>query len=341
MKTGVVLNLIAEGYLRRRDFIKVIGVSVAWPLTARAQQTNRMPVVGFLNAAIADHYKKFTNEFRRGLREMGFVEGQNILVEYRWAEGQYERLPDLAADLINRRVAVIAATSTPAALAAKKATTTIPIVFTTGSDPVQLGLVTNIARPGGNVTGATQISLELGPKRLELLHQLLPKATVLALAVNPNNPPVAEVQIRDAQEAAHALGLQLEVLRASTEEEFDKVVANLPERAGGLVIAGGDAFFLSEVAKLAEITVRHRVPAIFHGREFATAGGLLSYGGSVAASYHLAGIYTGRILTGEKPGDLPVQRSSKLEIFINLKTAKALGVTIPPGLVISADEVFE
>jgi putative ABC transport system substrate-binding protein len=219
--------------------------------------------------------------FRRGLREMGFVEGQNILVEYRWAEGQYERLPDLAADLINRRVAVIASTSTPAALAAKKATTTIPIIFTTGSDPVQLGLVSNLARPGGNVTGATQISLELGPKRLELLHQLLPKATVLALAVNPNNPAVAEVQIRDAQEAARALGLQLEVLRASTVEEFDKAVANLPERAGGLVIAAGDAFFLGEAAKLAEITVRHRVPAIFHGLEFATAGGLLSYGGIV------------------------------------------------------------
>jgi putative tryptophan/tyrosine transport system substrate-binding protein len=246
-----------------------------------------------------------------------------------------------AADLISRRVAVIAATSTPAALVAKKATTTIPIVFTTGSDPVQLGLVTNIARPGGNVTGATQITLELGPKRLELLHQLVPKATVVALAVNPKNPAVAEVQIRDAQDATRALGLQLQIVQASTEEEFDKVVADLPQRAGGLVIAAGDAFFLSEVVKLAAITVRHNVPAIFHGREFAAAGGLLSYGGSVADSYHLAGIYTGRILTGEKPGDLPVQRSSKVEIFINVKTAKALGITIPQGLVISADEVFE
>ena len=328
--------------MRRREFITLFGgATAAWPLTARAQQASRMPVVGFLNAAIADHYKKFTNEFRRGLREMGFVEGQNVLVEYRWAQGYYERLPELAADLISRRVAVIAATSTPAALAAKKATTTIPIVFTTGGDPVQLGLVTNIARPGGNVTGATQIALELGPKRVELLHQLVPKATVVALAVNPNNPAVAEVQIRDAQDAARSLGLQLEILRASTEEEFDKAVANLPQRVGGLVIAGGDSFFLSETAKLAAITVRHKVPAIFHGPEFAAAGGLLSYGGSVAASYHLAGIYTGRILTGEKPGDLPVQRSSKVEIFINLKTAKALGVTISQGLLISADEVFE
>ena len=328
--------------MRRRDFIKVIAGSAAvWPLAARAQQASRVPVVGFLNAAIADQYKKFTDEFRRGLREMGFVEGQNVLVEYRWADGQYERLPDLAADLINRRVAVIAATSTPAALVAKRATTTIPIVFTTGSDPVELGLVANIARPGGNVTGATQITMELGPKRVELLHQLVPKAAVLALAVNPNNPAVAEAQIRDAQDAARSLGLQLEILRASTEEEFDKAVANLPQRAGGLVIAGGDSFFLSESAKLAAITVRHNVPAIFHGREFAASGGLLSYGASVADSYHLAGIYTGRILTGEKPGDLPVQRSSKLEIFINLRTAKTLGVTIPQGLVISAGEVFE
>jgi len=327
--------------MRRRDFISLLGIVAAWLLPARAQQADRKPVVGFLNAAIADHYTKFTSEFRRGLREMGFVEGQNVSVEYRWAEGHYERLPDLVADLISRRVAVIAATSTPAALVAKKATTTIPIVFTTGSDPVEVVLVTNIARPGGNVTGATQITMELGPKRVELLYQLIPKATVLALAVNPNNPVVAKVQVRDAQEAARALGLQLEILQASTEEEFDKALTNLPQQVGGLVIAAGDSFFLSETAKLAALTVRHKVPAIFHGREFATAGELLSYGASVADSYHLAGIYTGRILTGEKPGDLPVQRSSKLEIFINLRTAKTLGVTIPQGLVISADEVFE
>jgi len=328
--------------VRRRDLITFLGgAAIVWPLPARAQRADRKPVVGFLNAAIADHYTKFTNEFRRGLREMGFVEGQNVSVEFRWAEGHYERLPDLAADLISQRVAVIAATSTPAALVAKKATTTIPIVFTTGSDPVELGLVTNIARPGGNVTGATQITMELGPKRLELLHQLMPKATVLALAVNPTNAAVAKVQVRDAQNATRALGLQLEVLQASTEEEFDEAVANLPQRAGGLVIAAGDTIFLSEATKLAAITIRHNVPAIFHGREFAAAGGLLSYGASVADSYHLAGIYTGRILTGEKPGDLPVQRSSKLEIFINQKTAKALGITIPQGLVIAADEVFE
>src|SRR5215510_13532319 len=259
--TGVVLKL--GGYVRRRDFITLFcGAAIAWPLSARAQRADRKPVVGFLNAAIADHYTKFTNEFRRGLREMGFVEGQNVSVEFRWAEGHYERLPDLAADLISQRVAVIAATSTPAALVAKKATTTIPIVFTTGSDPVELGLVTNIARPGGNVTGATQITMELGPKRLELLHQLVPKATVLALAVNPTNTAVAKVQVRDAQDATRALGLQqLEILQASTEEEFDKALTNLPQQVGGLVIAGGDSFFLN----LAAITVRHKVPAIFHG----------------------------------------------------------------------------
>jgi putative ABC transport system substrate-binding protein len=326
--------------MRRREFIRFLGsAAVGWPVAVRAQAA--MPVVGFLNGATAENYAKFVSEFRRGLNEMGFIEGQNVVVEYRWAEGHYERLPDLAADLINQRVAVIAATSTPAALVVKRATTTIPIVFTTGSDPVELGLVANIARPGGNVTGATQLNMELGPKRLELMHQLLPKATVIALVVNPTNPRVAEIQSRDAQEAARALGLQLQILHAGTEAEFDKVVANLPKGAGGLVIGAGDSFFLSETAKLAAITVRHGIAAMFHGREFTAAGGLLSYGGSVADSYHLAGIYTGRVLTGEKPADLPVQRSSKVEMFINLKTARALGITVPPGLVIAADEVIE
>jgi putative ABC transport system substrate-binding protein len=238
-------------------------------------------------------------------------------------------------------VTVIAATSTPAALAAKAATTTIPIVFTTASDPVGLGFVANLGRPGGNMTGATQLNMELGPKRLELMHQLVPKATAIALIVNPTNPVVAEVQSRDAQEAARALGLQLLILQASTEDEFDKAVADLPKRAAGLVIGAGDAFFLSATEKFAAITVRRGVPAISNGREFTARGGLLSYGGSVAESYHLAGIYTGRILTGEKAADLPVQRSSKVEMFINLKTAKALGIVVPPGLVIAADEVFE
>src|SRR4029079_15406250 len=243
--------------MRRRDFLTPVGgAAAAWPLAARAQQP-AMPVVGFLNGSSAGGYAKFLSEFGRGLNSMGFVEGQSVVVEYRWADGHYERLPELAADLIRRNVAVIAATSTPAALVAAKATTTIPVVFTSGSDPVELGLVTNIARPGGNVTGATQITMEVGPKRVELLHQLLPKATVVAIAVNPDNAAVAAVQIQDAQDAARALGLKLEVIRARTEEEFDKALAALPQRAGGLVIGAGDSFFLSQSAKLAEIAVRH------------------------------------------------------------------------------------
>jgi putative tryptophan/tyrosine transport system substrate-binding protein len=327
--------------MRRREFLTLVGgAAAAWPLVARAQHPT-IPVVGFLNGADAENYRRFANEFRRGLNEMGFTEGQNVLVEYRWAEGRYDRLPELAADLIRRHVTVLAATSAPAALAAKAATTTVPIVFTTASDPVGLGLVTNLAQPGGNITGATQMNVELGPKRLELMHQLLPKATAIALLVNPTNPVVAAVQSRDAEEAARALGLQLQILQASTEDEFDKAIANLSERGSGLVIAAGDAFFLSATAKFAAIALRHGVPTISNGREFTAAGGLLSYGGSVADSYHLAGIYTGRILTGEKAAELPILRSSKIEMFINLKTAKALGVAVPPGLVIAADEVFE
>jgi putative ABC transport system substrate-binding protein len=327
--------------MRRRDFIKFVGGSAVtvWPIAAPAQLS--MPVVGFLNGASAAGYTKYLTEFRRGINSMGFVEGQNVVVEYRWADGHYERLPELAADLVRRQVAVIAATSTPAALAAKKATATIPIVFTTGSDPVELGLVTNIARPNANVTGATQITMELGPKRVELLHQLVPKATVVAIAVNPDNPAVAAVQVQHAQDATRALGLKLEVVQARNAEEFDKAVTDLPQRAGGLVIGAGDASFLSHSANLAAIAVRHKIPAIFHGRDFAAAGGLVSYGASVAESYLLAGVYTGRILRGEKPTDLPVQRSSKLEIYINLKTAKSLGISIPQGLMIAADEVFE
>jgi putative ABC transport system substrate-binding protein len=326
--------------MQRREFIALVGsATFAWPRIARSQQS--MPVVGFLNGAAPELYTKFLSEFRRGLNEMGFVENQNVAVEYRWAENHYERLPELAAELVRRQVTVIAATGTPSALAAKATNTRIPIIFTTASDPVALGWVASLARPAGNMTGATQLNMELGPKRLELMRQLLPDAASIALVVNPNNPRVAEVQTRDAQDAARSLGLQLQILQASTADEFDKIVAGLSKRSVGLVIAGGDSFFLSESAILAAITVRHAVPAAFLGREFTAAGGLISYGGSVADSYHLAGIYTGRILTGEKPGDLPVYRSSKVEMFINLKTAKALGLTIPPGLVIAADEVFE
>src|SRR5262245_57962243 len=268
-----------RGRMQRREFLTLVGGSAAaWSLAAHAQPANKMPVVGFLNGASAELYSKFANEFRRGLNEMGFIEGQNVLVEYRWAEGHYDRLPELAAELIRRQVTVIAATSTPSALAAKAATTTIPIVFTTASDPVSLGFVASLARPGGNMTGATQLNVELGAKRLELMHQLLPKATVITLIVNPTNPAVAQVQTRDAQEAARALGLQLQILQASTEEEFEKAVASLPPPTGGLVIGSGDSFFLSAAAKFAAITVSHGVPTISTGREFTAAGGLLSYG---------------------------------------------------------------
>ena len=322
--------------MRRREFITLLGGgAVAWPLAARAQQPAKVPRIGIIDDAPIWDY------FRQGLRDLGYVDGQNIIIEYRSAQGEPERLAQAARELAAIPVDVIVEFGSPGAHAAKNATTTIPIVMISIGDPVRAGFVASLARPGGNMTGATQLNMELGPKRLELMHQLLPKATAVALIVNQTNPVVAEVQSRDAQEAARALGLQLQILQASTEDEFDKAVANLPKRTAGLVIAAGDAFFLSATAKFAAITARRGVPAISNGREFAAAGGLLSYGGSVAESYHLAGIYTGRILTGEKAADLPVQRSSKVEMFINLKTAKELGVVVPQGLVIAADEVFE
>jgi putative tryptophan/tyrosine transport system substrate-binding protein len=329
--------------MRRREFITLLGGTVvSWPLAAQAQQHAKMPVVGFLNAASADLYAKFLGAFRRGLNEMGFVEGQNVVVEYRWANGHYDRLPDLAADLVRRQVTVIAATGSIAALTAKAVTKTIPIVFTTASDPVEVGLVASVGRPGGNVTGTTNLNMEVTPKRPELLHELLPKATAVALLVNPANAVVAEAETRAVQTAARTLGLQLHILQASTEAEVDSAVASLAQLgAGGLVISTGDAFFNSESAYLAAVTVRNAVPAIYQGRDFVAAGGLVGYGGSVVDSYHLAGIYAGRILTGEKPADLPVLQSTKVEMFINLKTAKALDITIPLPLSGRADELIE
>jgi len=327
-----------RGHMQRREFFIVLGGAVAWPLAARAQHAT--PVVGFLNGASDDSYARFVREFRRGLNSMGFSQGQkNVVVEYHWAQGHYDRLPEMATDLVRRNVSVIVA-NTPAALAAKATTTKIPIVFTTASDPVSLGLVSSMAKPGGNVTGATQLNVELGAKRFELMRQLLPQASTVAVLINPSNQHVAPVQIKDAQEAARALGLQLQILEASTVADFAKAVAGLPKQTG-LILGAGDAFFASEAAEFAGIAVRHGVPAISSGREFAAAGGLLSYGGSVADTYLLAGVYTGRILTGEKAGDIPVYRSSKVEMFINLKTAKALGIKVPQGMVIAADEVFE
>jgi ABC-type uncharacterized transport system substrate-binding protein len=326
--------------VRRREFITLVGGLAAWPLAARAQQP-AIPVVGFINAAAAQSYKQQLSAFLKGLSEAGYVDGRNVTIEYRWGEEQNDRLPAMAADLVRRQVAVIAASSTPAVLAAKAATTTIPIVFEMGADPVQLGLVPSLNRPGGNVTGITQSNQEMAPKRLQLLHELLPATRVMALLVNPAYPTVAETDTKEVQAAARTLGLELHVLNASTERDFDGVFAKLIQlRAVGLVI-GGSAFLRSSTDHLAALTVRHAVPAIFFGREFAVAGGLLSYGTDIPEAYRLAGIYTGRVLKGDKPADLPVQQATKVELIINLRTAKALGITVPNTLIGRADEVIE
>ncbi len=327
--------------MRRREFISLLGGAAAsWPLAARAQQVS-VPLIGFLGPGSAQSDAYRVTAFRQGLSEAGLVDGQNFRIEYRWADSHYNRLPALATELVQRQVAVIATSGTPAALAAKAATKTIPIVFETAADPVKIGLVASLNRPGGNVTGVTQASEEVAPKRLELLHELLPKAGVLALLVNPTAPALAEPQKREVLSAAQALGIDLHVLNASTEQDFDRIFAKLTElRAGGLVI-GGDAFFTSHAKQLAALTVQHAVPAIYQWREFAAAGGLMSYGSNVTETHRLVGIYTGRILKGGKPADLPVQQAAKVEMFINLKTARALGITIPLPLSGRADEIFE
>ena len=294
--------------MQRREFIKVIAGSAApWPRAARAQQP-AMPVIGFINPASAQSYTPQVTAFIKGLAETGYVEGRNVAIEYRWGEGQNDRLPALVADLVHRRVAVIAATATPAALAAKAATTTIPIVFEGGMDPVGVGLVTSLDRPGGNITGVTQLNLEVSPKRLELLHELVPKANVIAFLINPNLAASPEGETADVQAAARKLGVEVHVLNANTDRDFDAVFAKLIQlRAGGLVI-GSSVFFVARQEKLAALTVRHAVPAVFENRQFVAAGGLMSYGGSLPDAYRLAGIYTGRILQRRKAGRLPIQR---------------------------------
>jgi len=327
--------------MQRREFITTIaGLAASWPLVARAQQPT-MAVIGFLapGSAESDAYRVIA--FRQGLNESGYVEGQHFTIEYRWAEGHYDRLPAMATELVHLQVAMIAATSTPAALAAKAATTTIPIVFEAASDPVKIGLVASLNRPGGNITGVTQRAEEVAPKRLEFLHELIPTARVMALLVNPTDPVLAEPQAREALSAARALGLELHILNASSERDFDAAFAKLIElRAGGLVI-GGDAFFTSHSEQLAALAISHAVPAVYQWRQFAAAGGLMSYGSNITETHRLAGALAGRILKGDKPADLPVQQATKVELFINLKTAKTLGITFPPSLLGRADEVFE
>jgi len=326
--------------MQRREFITLLGgAAAAWPLAARAQQP-AMPVVGLLTFRGPDDVPELMAAVRQGLKDSGFVEGQNVTIEYRFAGNQYERLPALAADLVHRQVAVIVATTTQAALAAKAATTTIPVVFELGGDPIQLGLVASLNRPGGNITGATQMNVEVAPKRLELLHELLPTARVFARLANPTNP-TSETQSKSVSSAARTLGVELHVLNASTERDFDGVFDNFAQlRVSGLVI-DSDSFFTGRQEQLAALSVRHAVPAIYENRGFAAGGGLVSYGGVIGDAYRLAGVYVARILKGEKPGELPVQQSTKVELFLNLKTAKALGISFPLTLLGRADEVIE
>jgi putative ABC transport system substrate-binding protein len=325
--------------MRRREFITLIGGAAAWPLAARAQQPAK-PVIGFLNVASPDGYAHHVAAFRDGLKERGYIEGQNVSIEFRWAEGHYDRLTSMAADLVRREVSVIVA-NTPANLTAKAATSTIPIVFTTASDPVQVGLVPNLSRPGGNITGISQLNVEIGPKRLELAHQLMPSATSVAFLVNPNDVSRAETLTQDAQAAAIPLGLKIHVLPAFTDAQIDAAFAGFAQLKAGVLVIGADALFNSKSQLLAEHSLRYAVPAIYQYSEFTDAGGLLSYGGSIKESYRWAGIYTGRILKGEKPGDLPVQQSTTVELIVNLKTAKALGISVPLSLLGRADKVIE
>jgi len=331
--------------MRRRDFISLLGGSLvgsaaaSWPRAARAQQP-AMPAIGYLSGGRLEGQSDTTAAFKQGLSETGYIEGKNVAIEYRWANGQYEQLPALAADLVHHQVAVIATVTPVAALAAKQATTSIPIVFTTGSDPVRDGIVPSLNRPGGNITGATFFSNLLTAKRLELLHQLVPNANVIAVLLNPKNLNV-ELEKKETQEAARALGLQLVPVQASTEREIDDLFANLAQQHVGGVLASGDVLFSDRRQQIAELAVRHTVPTCFAGRLQVVAGGLMSYGARNTDTFRQAGNYVGRILKGEKPSELPVQQPTKFEFVINLKTAKALGLTIPHNLLVLADEVIE
>jgi putative tryptophan/tyrosine transport system substrate-binding protein len=325
--------------MNRREFIWLLGGAAAGPLAARAQQPT-MPVIGFLNSGTPAGLAHLTDAFRRGLSEAGYVDGRNVAIESRWAEGQYDRLPALAADLVRRQVTVLAATTTPAALAAKRATSTIPIVFTIGADPIAIGLVDSLSRPSGNVTGVNNYLSDLGAKRLELLRDLVPNAAVIGVLVNPNFPD-AESQSKDVKEAARKLGQQVEVVNANSEVDFDRAFATFLQLQARALLITVDPLFNSRREQLIALAARHKIPAMYFGREFVAAGGLMSYAANLADGYRQAGIYVGRILNGAKPADLPVIQPTKFELVINLKTAKALGLTVPTIMQMTADEVIE
>ena len=326
--------------MKRREFITLLGGAAAWPLTARAQQP-LLPVVGFLNATSPRSWKPYLDAYWQGLNDAGFVEGRNVAIEYRWAEGQYERLPSLAADLVRRRVAVLVSTGGAGPLvAAKAATTTIPIVFTTGSDPVRMGIVASLNRPGGNITGVNLFVTEMTSKRFGLLRELVPAANLVAVLSNPTNPRT-EDQLKDVQQAARALGQQIHILSARTDQELDVAFRSMTELRAGALLVAADPYFTDRRSYVTALAVRHSIPAIYDQREHTIVGGLMSYGTSLTDGYRQAGRYTGRILKGEKPADLPVLQPIRFEFVINLTVAKVLGLEVPPTLLARADEVIE